>query len=49
LTPYDTGTLFNALILKYPAKAKIGWVIEEEFDAPEGETLREHSLSGKGV
>jgi len=49
LTPYDTGTLFTALVLKYPAKAENGWVIEEEFDAPEGETLREHSLSGKEV
>ncbi|SOB59347.1 conserved protein of unknown function [Pseudodesulfovibrio profundus] len=45
---YDTGTVFNAYILKYPAKAD-GWDIDEEFNAPEGETLREHSLSGKVV
>ncbi|MCJ2166074.1 MULTISPECIES: hypothetical protein [unclassified Pseudodesulfovibrio] len=41
----DTGQQFNAYILKFPAKAE-GRVIEEEKDAPEGETLREHPLYG---
>ncbi|WP_281760894.1 hypothetical protein [Pseudodesulfovibrio nedwellii] len=40
---FDTGNQFNAYILKYPVKAN-GWVIEEEINAPEGETLREHLL-----
>ncbi|QJB56415.1 hypothetical protein [Pseudodesulfovibrio sp. zrk46] len=47
MIPYDTGTLFNAYILKYPAKAKNGWDIDEEYNAPAGFTVREHSLSGE--
>jgi len=48
LTQFDTGKQFDAYILKFPTKAS-GRVIEEEYNAPEGETLREHSLSGKVV
>jgi len=40
--------MFNAYVLKYPVKAA-GWDIDEENNAPEGESLREHSLSGNEV
>ncbi|MBI9080541.1 MAG: hypothetical protein JEY79_12475 [Pseudodesulfovibrio sp.] len=44
---FDTEKQFNAYILKFPTQAK-GRVIEEENNAPEGETLREHLIYGSG-
>jgi hypothetical protein len=40
-----TAIQVDAYILKYPAQA-VGRVTEEEIDAPEGDTLREHLVSG---
>jgi len=48
LTQFDTGKQYDAYILKFPTQAT-GRVIEEENDAPEGETLREHLLYGDRV